>query len=200
MRVTRHCATCARPFSVLSSVVARGQGRFCSVRCRAANPDFRAGISARARARDIRGANNPNWKGGQVVGVDGRLLVYCPGDPEAKYLGGTHALRYRLVAREKLGRPLRDDEVVHHINGDPTDDRPENLEVTVQSRHARHHLTGRRHPVTGQMLPKGAPMPEPPDRRKICVVCGGLFLPNPHHRVRQKTCGQQACRYARRSA
>jgi hypothetical protein len=138
--------------------------------------------------RDICGPRNPNWKGGKVRTVDGRVLVYCPGDTEARMYNGTHALRYRLVAREKLGRQLQDDEVVHHINGDPTDDRPENLEVTVQSAHARHHLNKRRDPATGQILAKGAVAGPSPNLRKTCVVCGAEFEAKRRHRMRQKTC------------
>lgn len=114
-------------------------------------------LRAAALSRDQRGARNPNWKGGQVAGVDGRILVYCPGDPEAKMLGGTHALRYRLVARKKIGRELLDNEVVHHINGDPTDDRPENLEVIARSAHASLHAVERKDPHSGRFLPKQTP-------------------------------------------
>jgi HNH endonuclease len=110
-------------------------------------------IRAAARARAQRGANNPNWKGGVTVGSDGRVFVYCPGHPEAKHLGGgAYALRYRLVAAEMLGRPLNDDEVVHHINGDPGDDRPGNLLVLPsQAEHARIEIVHRERDETGRL-------------------------------------------------
>jgi len=59
-----------------------------------------------------------------MVRVDGRLLK-----------------RNRIVAAEKLGRPLRDDEVVHHINMNSKDDRPENLAIVQHSKHTWIHKT-----------------------------------------------------------
>lgn len=52
---------------------------------------------------------------------------------------GTRDYRYRIVAEQMLGRPLRSSEHVHHLNGDPTDDRPENLEVLGASEHFKRH-------------------------------------------------------------
>lgn len=45
----------------------------------------------------------------------------------------------RVVARNILGRDLLAGEIVHHINGDHTDDRPENLAVVTRADHPRVH-------------------------------------------------------------
>jgi len=49
-------------------------------------------------------------------------------------------LLHILVVEKVLGRKLKPNEVVHHINGNPFDCRRENLMVLRQSEHARLHM------------------------------------------------------------
>lgn len=86
------------------------------------------------------GPKHPDWKGGRVL-VSGYWYVWT----------NTHPMRtkqnrvaeHRLVAESILGRYLRRDEVVHHINANPQDNRPENLQVfATNAEHLRHELTG----------------------------------------------------------
>ena len=88
------------------------------------------------------GANNPKWKGGETDDGYGRVLIYSPGHPRPS-MYGTHVYRYRLVMEKHLGRLLTEKEIVHHKNGDHSDDRIENLEVMTQAEHARLHMLQR---------------------------------------------------------
>lgn len=98
----------------------------------------RHGSTDKPKRPDITGQKNPHWRGGKTVAVDGRVLVYSPLHPHPNWKN--YVYRYRLVMEKHLGRILLPSELVHHKNGDPTDDRLENLELSDAANHARLHM------------------------------------------------------------
>lgn len=51
-------------------------------------------------------------------------------------------MEHRVVAEQKIGRSLRADEIVHHIDGDSLNNHPSNLEIMTQSEHVMLHRWG----------------------------------------------------------
>lgn len=85
----------------------------------------------RRKWRNKRGPESLNWQGGRHVNHDGYVLVWmAPDDPLAAMRPRSgYVLEHRLVMGRVLGRALKKNENVHHLNGVRDDNRPENLEL-----------------------------------------------------------------------
>jgi hypothetical protein len=59
--------------------------------------------------------------------------------------GGMYIRRNRVVMTSILGRMLKSNEHVHHINEDKGDDSPRNLELITADEHNKHHKIGTKH-------------------------------------------------------
>lgn len=89
--------------------------------------------------QDASGENSRQWKGGRWVDSNGYVRVWVSNDdPLASMrLSDNYIAEHRLVMARSLGRCLLRSETVHHINGDRTDNRIENLELR-QGKHGKH--------------------------------------------------------------
>ena len=72
-----------------------------------------------------------------MKGARGYEVIYAPEHPRADTQG--YVKRHIVIEEQKIGRPLRPDEVVHHINGVRNDNRPENLQVMTDHDHRSYH-------------------------------------------------------------
>lgn len=72
---------------------------------------------------------------------DGYVAIYFPEHPRSNSDG--YIMEHILVMECYLGRPLNDDEVVHHINHIRDDNRIKNLQVMTFKEHAGLHMRER---------------------------------------------------------
>lgn len=85
-----------------------------------------------------KGEQNNMWKGGRSIASNGYVLIRVGLSHPLSDTRG-YAYEHRLVASQKIGRSITSSEHVHHINGDKTDNRPENLEVLTVVEHRLVH-------------------------------------------------------------
>lgn len=90
------------------------------------------------RKPQLRAEGHGGWKGGVVKTGGGYIAVIIPKDWAWPEMTGTsgYILQHRYVMALHLGRPLLKTETVHHINGDKTDNRIENLQLR-KGKHGR---------------------------------------------------------------
>lgn len=80
------------------------------------------------------GNQNPNYGSGKYIDPHGYVTVLNNPGCSPRYV-----YEHRMVMERHLGRPLKIDEQVHHINGNKLDNRLENLQILSAYEHGRTH-------------------------------------------------------------
>lgn len=83
------------------------------------------------------GELNPNWRGGVIVDDDGYIRIKKKNHPYADSHG--YVLEHRLIAEKALGRFLKPEETIHHMNTNKRDNRKENLLISLNGYHIFLH-------------------------------------------------------------
>lgn len=142
------CQRCGKEFEVKAydHRLTHGEIKYCSkqcanealkrgkiIKCKCCGKDFystRHEFCSKECVSNYRSEHSPH----KPYYENGYIVIHKRG-----YNKKGNAKQHRLVMEEYLGRQLSPNEVVHHINGDKTDNRVENLMVMSRDEHSKLH-------------------------------------------------------------
>lgn len=153
----KQCERCGAPFEVKAKYP---QQRFCGHRC--AFLTHQPKVLAASKTPEARRRNGDALRG------RGKGLSYIKRD-------GRH--EHRIVAEQKLGRPLLPNEIAHHVDENKRNNAADNIDVLPsRAEHTRLHSIGKKHPVKthckrGHELSGDNLYVNPCGGRRVCIAC-----------------------------
>ena len=127
--IKKECLICGKEFFVFPYRLRQSVVKYCSSKCYG---------KAIKKNKLLVGNKHPFWKGGKTIHKEGYIQIYIPNHPFC--VNGKYVMEHRLIAEKCLRRYLTKIEIIHHINGIVSDNRPENLYLfPSKSKHTSHH-------------------------------------------------------------
>lgn len=111
-RIKRSCLKCKKIFFITKFNAKHGRGIYCSRKC--------------VLSSIFNKEKNPRWNGGRRI-QSGYIFLASPDHPYKSYSG--YVAEHRLVMEKKISRYLLPSEVVHHIDGNRSNNKIENLQL-----------------------------------------------------------------------
>jgi len=103
----------------------------------------------------------------KVISGCGYYMITPPDGYKGKtYIGGRYVYEHRFLIEQKIGRLLKKEEIIDHINGNKLDNRIENLQILSPIAHNKKHY-----------VYKGD--------NASCEICGKKFRVKPY-KLKQK--------------
>lgn len=182
--VTATCTECGARYETQACWLKRVKRPKCSRECNGAErgrqwatfghmgPKAKTAESLRRAADKMRGPRNPAWKGGATYfrkhgNYKPIRYVRCPAELASMARKDGYVMEHRLLMARMAKRPLDRVEVVHHVDHDPQNNTPTNLELWPDNRshklaeHGRH-VEGAANRVSP---PVSVPRSSPPSSR-----------------------------------
>jgi len=139
-RIIRKCLNCNKEFEIPLSKFKLGKGKYCCRKCYYEGYKHSKATKEKIGKSQFgkRGKEARGWKGGKFQDKKGYWWIYSPNHPRKTMRN--YVKRATLIAEKRLGRFLTKTEVIHHINGNSSDDRLKNLYLfSSSSKHNKYH-------------------------------------------------------------
>lgn len=152
-KVLIRCSLCGKQFLIHNYRTKISKRCFCSKKCRSIwgrnfakeiglginNKGRKASRKTREKMMLRKGEKAGNWKGGRYITKEGYVVIYSLGHPHPK--SENYVYEHRLVMEEHLGRFLLQSDIVHHIDGNRSNNVIANLMLFKSHRdHKLHHI------------------------------------------------------------